>query len=534
MTRYVDLHDLVDDPTKTLPPAGQVAGATSPIAAERSRMAEWAGFMAFYPAVALVLIAVHFWVTSGVSPFAAIRGLSVAFGIAFLPVAFGGIVLRDKDRGGVFGMLLVLGLAAGARQPLPLLPLIGGLLLLLERYGPWRLNIHWPWVGRQLRRATTIAALAVLLEAIQMGRLGDVVTSLQHETPLRSGPIGAAPPDAPDVYVILLDGYARHDLLEARFGLDDSPFLDGLRTRGFTVATANHSNYMSTLPSIASFLNYRQLVDVPALQPLIANPGIDDGPFVHRAISQAAILDRFRELGYESISLASGFEQSAVRGADRFIDGGQLNDFEIQLLRPSFVASVLLATAPDSFSASQRERIERELLAVESLSREDTARPRFVFAHIPSPHRPWVNHADGSPNVATDLDTWYFDTPETNGMSREDVIAGFTGQSAYIGGRVLRTVDAILANSARPPVILVLSDHGPALDVATDSIEVKLRNLFAAYTPGKTGMFADDVTLVNVFPAMFDAYLGVDLPRAEETINGPGPRGVFDPVPLTP
>ena len=48
-----------------------------------------------------------------------------------------------------------------------------------------------------------------------------------------------------------------------------------------------------------------------------------------------AILDDFRSIGYETITVSSGFEQVAVRGSDQFLDPGQINEFEIQLLRPS-------------------------------------------------------------------------------------------------------------------------------------------------------------------------------------------------------
>jgi Sulfatase len=491
-------------------------------------------FTSLYPAVALTLIALHLWAASGVSPFAAVRGLAVVFLVALVLAAIAGILMRDKDRGALLGLLLIMAVAAGGRQPVPLLAVLGGLLIAVERFGPWQPTIHWPWVSLQLRRATSILALAVLLEAIQLGRIWDLVTSVQRETPFRANPTVAAHEDAPEVYVILLDGYARHDILGARFGLDDSPFLDGLRTRGFQVASENHSNYIATIPSLSSFLNFRQIADITTLRPLIENPGMEVGPSIYRATSQAAILDRFRERGYETIAVASGFEQSAVRGVDRFIDIGQLNDFEMHLLRPSLIATFLKAVAPDTFSGSQRDRIESAMSVVEQLASEDSPRPRFIFAHVPSPHRPWVSNADGSPRVATDLETWYFDTPQSTGMSRQMIITGFVGQTTYIGQRALQSVDTILVNSSRPPIILILSDHGPSLDVDASNIETRLRNLFAAYTPGHDHVFADDVTLVNVFPSMFEAYFDVALPRANETLYGPGPRGLFDPVPVIP
>ena len=64
--------------------------------------------------------------------------------------------------------------------------------------------------------------------------------------------------------------------------------------------------------------------------------------------------------------------------------------------------------------------------------------------------------------------------------------------------------------------------------------EQRLRNLFAASTPGHPGLFARDLTLIGVFPTLFDAYFGVELPRPPETMFTGGPKGLFDPVPIEP
>ena len=218
--------------------------------------------------------------------------------------------------------------------------------------------------------------------------------------------------------------------------------------------------------------------------------------------------------------------------ADRFIDEGEINEFEVQLMRPSLVTPLVSLLAPDLFSDQQRRRIESDFRIVEGLAATPSSRPRFIFAHVPSPHAPWVTKADGSPRTAANLDSWYSDTPDTTGLSRDEVVTGYRDQSAYLGGRTLAAIDAVLAASPKPPVILVLSDHGSSLDVSTANPETRLRNLFAAYTPGHPRMFADDVSLVNVFPTLLDAYFQAGLPKAAETLFTQGPRGLFDPVPI--
>ncbi len=496
----------------------------------------WPGRLPFaaYPAGVLILLSLHLWVASGVSPFAAVRGMAVVVILGVALAAAGAALMRDRHRGGVVGLLLVLLVVAGGRPGIVPILLLAIAVLLVERYGPARLTLNWAWIGRLFGRGTAILALAVFFEAVQLGRLTDVAAAIQREGPLRTFTSAAPPADAPDVYVILLDGYARADIMRDRYGLDDSPFIGGLSDRGFEVASGSHSNYLITNLSLASFLNGRLIDEVPALAPLIADPSGVDGPPVYRAISSPAVVEDFRSIGYETVAISSGFEQVAVRGVDRFIDSGEVNEFEIQLLRPSVIPPVATALVPDVLSGQQRSRIESIMVALEGLAGEAATRPRFVFAHVPSPHAPWVSHADGTPRLTTNLEAWYWDTPETTGLTRAEIVDAYAGQSTYLGRRTLAAIDRVLSSSSMPPVIYVVSDHGSSLDVTLENAETRLRNLFAAYTPGRAGLHPDDATLVNLFPVLFDSYFGTDLGRSPETLFTEGPRGLFDPVPVAP
>ena len=47
----------------------------------------------------------------------------------------------------------------------------------------------------------------------------------------------------PDIYYIILDGYARSDILQEIYNYDNSDFIDALKSRGFYVAEDSRSNY---------------------------------------------------------------------------------------------------------------------------------------------------------------------------------------------------------------------------------------------------------------------------------------------------
>jgi hypothetical protein len=472
---------------------------------------------------------VHIWAVSGISLLGALRTIAVALVIATVVVVGARLSMRDRDAAGVVASLASLGLLVGSNAVTWLLvcPAIAVVVVAdRKRHG----GPVWPQIGGMLAAAAVVLGLAVSLEVVQLGRAADVADTLLRLTQRQTVPVVPATRAMPDVFVVLLDGYPRHDVLVEHLGLKDEVLLDRLGALGFEVAPNSHSNYPTTNQSLSSLLNYRHLTEWPEFDPLLADPRAVEGPIVHRAISNAAVLREFRALGYHTIAIASGFSQASVRGADEFIDTGQVSAFEIAAVKSSAIVPVVIALDADAFSRSHRERIASVLDAVRSIAETPTNQPKFVFAHVPSPHAPWVSNGDGSPRVATNVSTWFEEAPGAIGMPRRDVIEAFGGQTRHIGTIVADTLDDVVA-SAPDAVILVLSDHGTALGGRGDDGEVRLRNLFAARTPDRR-IFDPDATLVNTFPTLFDRYFGVDLSRSDDTLYASGPRGTYDLIPF--
>ena len=194
--------------------------------------------------------------------------------------------------------------------------------------------------------------------------------------------------------MILLDGYERPDKMPELFGFDDRPFVDALRKRGFDVGTRSRSNYLLTSLSLPSLLNMRHVGEMFAAQP--------GGDGTYRAMVRSfsadnAVFREMRSLGYQTTAIASGFEEVAIRSADRVIDTGELNEFELAMARETSVGRWVSAIAPALFSDSQRSRVRNALSAIAKTANEPHDRPIFAFAHIPSPHGPIVFGPDGEP-----------------------------------------------------------------------------------------------------------------------------------------
>ena len=77
-------------------------------------------------------------------------------------------------------------------------------------------------------------------------------------------------------------------------------------------------------------------------------------------------------------------------------------------------------------------------------------------------------------------------------------------------------IEAIIANSEVPPVIIVMGDHGAP--IKSTPIEERLSILFAIYLQGeKPAGFYNHITPVNAFRMVFNYLFDADLDLIEDT-----------------
>src|SRR3954453_6675891 len=130
------------------------------------------------------------------------------------------------------------------------------------------------WLARRpgvLDRANTFFTLTGLL---MVGWLGfRLITDLLHARsvvqrsvltpqlprPIPVGVSSAAKSVQRDVYLIVLDEYANAGVLRDVLLFDNREFEDSLRHLGFTIPASVHSNYVHTLLSLPSLLNFSHL-----------------------------------------------------------------------------------------------------------------------------------------------------------------------------------------------------------------------------------------------------------------------------------
>ena len=467
-----------------------------------------------YPIILAMGMVLAIIMQSGGSPYAAVRVFAGFMLGAVLICVLARALLGTRDRAGVAATLVIVLVFAGPDPRIAALVLFALGIVVAERIASARFRLRVPWAlaGRVLNAGSVIILVAVFMRSATDGSLGPFVGALVNEAPFLargSSPVTPAA-SSPDVYLIILDGHARPDKLDSIFGYQ-SAFPGQLQERGFEVASGSRSNYLLTAQSLPSLLNMGHVADIVDRETAVASP-FGYTSEVRRLASHSRVFDRFRDAGYDVIAVASGFEEVALRGADRFIDTGQINELELRTLGSTMVARVIQAVDPEWFADQHRSRVVSVFDATTNVARELHDRPRFVLAHVPSPHAPIVFRSDGSAEPMSDVPNFFDDTFEHRSIPRAAALSQYAGQVQHVDNLVLPVIDQILATQ-RPAVVLVASDHGSAAglrwsDLERSDLDERTAILFAAYTPEQRNVFPPDISLVNVFGYLFQTYFG--------------------------
>ncbi len=321
---------------------------------------------------------------------------------------------------------------------------------------------------------------------------------------------------APDIYHIVLDAYTRADVLEAVFDYDNTPFLDELTALGFYVAGCSQSNYTQTELSLSSTLNFDYL---DALGDNFIS-GSDDRSDLWGLIRDNRARRALKDLGYTVVAFETGYYWTQLEDADIYyspststLDAlevvGGVNSFEALLIDTTAsllltdAASVLpafLAEAVEYPHQRHRDRILYNLNKLKSIPLEIQS-PKFVFAHIVTPHEPFVFGPDGE----------FIQIPEPIDDKRHN--DAYRDQVIYINGRIIALVREILATSRTPPIIIIHGDHGAGRVSAQDKMAI----LNAYYLPdGGAERLYPEISLVNTYRVIFDTYFGGQFPLLDD------------------
>jgi hypothetical protein len=326
----------------------------------------------------------------------------------------------------------------------------------------------------------------------------------------------------PDVYILILDGFGRADVLRGNYNVETG-LADSLRRLGFTVADRATSNYPQTTQSISSLLNLEYL-------PTLLQRQSSSGLARHRYadfIARNRVFQTFSDAGYR-IRAYEG-EYGLVRPgvvAERPSPLLPVNDFSFALYAQSIlpVLSVLSgATAGAPMRFLHRRHVQWTLDDLENSLPAPSDPPMLTFAHVLMPHPPFVVEADGTPMesvmpaMVADADAWK-EIASIIGTN-ETYEAGYSKAVRYLDTRITSIAARILGRTdGRPTIVYIQGDHGPSAILGWETADEawyreRLSILLAARFVGETAGQAiyPTITPINAMRIVLNEALGTRL-----------------------
>ena len=373
-------------------------------------------------------------------------------------------------------------------------------------------------------------AMLVLSSLCQLGyvRLADARTIAN--APLMNDlrrPVATHPvttqggPRAPkrDIYVVILDEYAAADVYRDRYGFDNTAFEDSLRALGFRIPQSVRSNYAVTLLSLTSLLNFahaRSLAD--AVDSRSSDYGVAGYLIEHNRAARF-----LKAQGYRYVLFPSREFTPTARSdvADEVYDPEPGFDVARAAYGSELIYQWVQSTPVASFerffqsyTAIRSQYAMHTLDALTTVAVRPRGSPVFAVAHVLMPHWPYTVDSDCRPRPAAS-----YNQADTSGLA---------AQVRCLNRLTLRTVRALIARSATPPIIILQGDHGsqalhpfdnPPGALTPDQARERFQPLGAYFLPdGGAAALPDSVSIVNVLRYVFAYYFGADLPPLPNTM----------------
>jgi hypothetical protein len=311
----------------------------------------------------------------------------------------------------------------------------------------------------------------------------------------------------PDIYLIVLDEYAGAQSQKELFGFDNIAFETQLNQRGFHIVRNSRSNYNYTPFSMASMLNmsYLQLQNTERKKP--------DLSYALRLINDNYVRQMLVANGYEFFN-HSGFD---LAGQPTPIEETFMPIKTKLITAQTFLSRIkrdlgyhLLLRLNPSPSRAYRELHNNTKLydLTMKIASQPHQKPRFVYTHLMMPHYPYYFDRNGKAMDPARV------LPEANNANKKDYIEYLQ----YTNNKILQLTDHILKTASKPPVIIIMSDHGFRHFTLPVAREYHFMNLNTIYLPAKNyAGFYDSMSNVNQFRVLFNIMFKSQFPMLKDS-----------------
>ncbi len=343
------------------------------------------------------------------------------------------------------------------------------------------------------------------LAGLSLWYLGDSVQPPIDRTSAPSLPEGQN-----DVYFVVVDGYARADVLSSMFGYELD--LDVFERHGLHVIADARTGYSSTVASISSMLTFSHVGtkgNRPTDRERAALHGIMGGA--------NPVVEAFTDAGYEYVHIESGWDGTRCGEAvDVCLDAGLIDEASGILVERSIFSRWFQRRFGSAFTSNGLRAFED----LQVVSQTESQEPRFVFAHIPLPHPPMF--LDRNCELVADpaMAGGALGSPGLAGSALlERRVEAYLQQIECVNARLGSFLDAV-SNS---DIVIITGDHGSDSvgqlslkpgDWSADAVYERMSVFTALRVPGCDAVQGSKLMLPDLFRLVFACMTGNDPIRA--------------------
>lgn len=394
-------------------------------------------------------------------------------------------------------------------------------------------------------------------------RLWDIRHQLayNHSSVLPVKPAGiASSADKPNVYYLVFDRYASLDTLNQVYNFDNSDLMNYFADQGFVARSEAYANYPFTQQSLSSTLSMGYLSDFE--KRFKTDAGKFQTAFPYRTVLRhPPVAEVFRQNGYQYNQVSSWWDFTRV-GVEA--DSDPVKSFRLRILglefwltdlqRDIFYRSAFsqilqkgitvgnITIAKYDQDRNPRQNFHDQMTAIQGIARnsQTQTQPQFTFAHILSPHDPYIFAADGT------------DAPYNGDRTDQDLdeYKKYTNQLTYVNQRIKELISTL--RSQDPTAVIIFQpDEGPypkqfrgkltersyfdPKNLDDTSMRHKFGITAAYYMPG-VDQYTTRQELTNsvdAFPFVLNHYLGYDVAYLPECNFSAGNKFVIYDYTLT-
>lgn len=369
-------------------------------------------------------------------------------------------------------------------------------------------------------------------------RLWTIRHQLSYSYPANTigSPAKQASEAKPNIYYLVFDRYASNEILDHQYGYDNSDWTNFLSDQGFVTRQNAYSNYPFTPQSVSSTLAMDYLTD-------LGKQFKDDAPGFQTGFPYRAILDNppvAKELqrhgyAYNQVSSWWDFTRNNHSADTEPTKSFRLRvlgkaywqtDFQRDVINKSILSPLLLkgmtfgnkTVIKYDLDNDPRMNFEAQLAALKELAGAESKKPQFTFAHILSPHDPYVFTETGErPTYGPDRTDDGLDESEK-----------YTNQLTYVNTRFKELVRTIRTKD-KNAIVIIQADEGPypkqfrgdlsrgryfdPINLPIDAMQQKFGIQASYFMPGMTSeQVAEGIdSSVNVFRFVLNQYAGYSL-----------------------